>query len=210
MSKREFLLSSAALSAATVLPAGVASALQPGKEYRLVEPPQRTAVEAGQIEVLEFFWYACPHCYSLHPFIETWAAKLPDDVVFRHVHVQFRSPSHQQIHYTLEAMGKDKALGVKVFEAIHRERKRMRDESEIQEWAKANGLDEQAFMKVYSSFGVRTQMKRASQATAAFGVDGVPMIAVNGKYLTSPSMTGSNEAALRVTDALIEMERKAA
>lgn len=210
MSKREFLIATAGLSAAAVLPVGFAQAAQAGKDYRVVQPPQRTSVPAGKIEVLEFFWYACPHCYSLHPAIEAWAKKLPEDVVFRHVHVQFRSPSHQQIHYTLEAMGKDKELGVKVFEAIHRERKRMRDEEEIFEWAKANGLDEQEFKKIYNSFGVRTQMKRASQATAAFGVDGVPMIAVNGKYLTSPSMTGSNEAALRMTDTLIEMERKAA
>lgn len=210
MSKRDFLISTAALSAAAALPVGIAHAAEAGKDYRVVQPPQRTSVEAGKIEVLEFFWYACPHCYSLHPLIEAWAKKLPEDVVFRHVHVQFRSPSHQQIHYTLEAMGKDKILGVKVFEAIHGERKRMRDEDEIKEWAMANGLDGQEFMKIYSSFGVRTQMKRASQATAAFGVDGVPMIAVNGKYLTSPSMTGSNAAALSMADTLIEMERKAA
>ncbi len=206
--KRDFLLGSAALAAAAALPMQAASAATEGKDYRLVNPPQRTEVDAGKIEVIEFFWYGCPHCYSLEPIINDWVAKLPDDVQFRRVHVKFRTPSHQRIFYTLLAMGEADKLGLKVFEAIHKDRKRMTGETEIKAWAVANGLDEAKFMSTFNSFGVGTQMSRGERATEVYGVDGVPMMAVNGKYLTSPSMVGTNEGALRVLDELIEKERK--
>lgn len=210
MFKREFLISSAALAAASALPAGVVQAAQQGKDYRLIQPPQRTEVAPGKIEVVEFFWYACPHCFSLEPIIEDWVAKLPDDVEFRRIHVQFRQPKHQQIFYTLQALGEDKRLSMKVFEAIHKKRQRMNKESEIKAWAVENGLDGEKFMNTFNSFGVRTQMSRATKAVETFGIDSVPMLAVNGKYLTSPSMVGNNPGALKVVDELIEMERKAA
>ncbi|MGH1361487.1 MAG: thiol:disulfide interchange protein DsbA/DsbL [Burkholderiaceae bacterium] len=210
MSKREFLMSSAALAAASALPMSTASAAQAGKDYRLIKPPQRTEVAAGKIEVVEFFWFACPHCYSLEPIVDEWAAKLPDDVEFRRIHVQFRQPKHQQIFYTLQALGEDKRLALKVFEAIHKERKRMNKVGEIKDWAVANGLDGDKFMSTFDSFGIRTQMSRATKAVETFGVDSVPMLAVNGKYLTSPSMVGSNAGVLKVVEDLIQMERKAA
>ncbi len=210
MSKREFLMSSAALAAASALPMSTASAAQAGKDYRLIKPPQRTEVAAGKIEVVEFFWFACPHCYSLEPIVDEWAAKLPDDVEFRRIHVQFRQPKHQQIFYTLQALGEDKRLALKVFEAIHKERKRMNKVDEIKDWAVANGLDGDKFMSTFDSFGIRTQMSRATKAVETFGVDSVPMLAVNGKYLTSPSMVGSNAGVLKVVEDLIQMERKAA
>lgn len=207
MSKREFLIGSAALTAAAALAPSLAGAAQEGKDYRLIKPPQRTVVAEGKIEVVEFFWYACPHCYALEPIIDPWAAKLPEDVEFRRIHVRFRQPSHQQIFYTLVALDQDEKLGMKVFEAIHKDRKRMNSVDEIVAWAGANGLDEAQFKSTFDSFGVSTQMRRAVQAVESFGVDSVPMLAVNGKYLTSPAMAGSNQGVLTILDELIEMER---
>ncbi len=213
MRKRHFIKSTAVLASASVLaPAWVSAAteLRAGKEYRLLEPPQRPEVGSGKIEVVEFFWYACPHCFALEPVLEAWAEKLPADVELRRVHVSFRSPGHQQLYYTLVALKEERRLGNKVFEAIHNERKRMDSPKEIIAWAKSVGLDEETFTKTFESFGVRTQMKRASQQVESFGIDGVPALAVAGKYLTSPSMVGTNGRALEVVDALIALERKSA
>ncbi len=213
MSKRNFLKSSAILGSAGLLTPGLVFAAgappQVGKDYRVIQPPQRTEVAEGKIEVIEFFWYACPHCYALEPVIHDWAAKLPADVELRRVHVAFRAPRHQQIFYTLLALKEDQRLGGKVFEAIHKDRKRMEDTAEIFAWAKDQGLDEALFKKTFDSFGIRTAMKRASQQVESFGVDGVPALAVGGKYLTAPSMAGSNGRALEVVDSLIDLERKA-
>ena len=209
MKKREFMKAGGALALAGLPGLALAAGAPPlaGTDYRLLNPARRTEAGDGKIEVLEFFWYACPHCYSLEPVIAGWTAKLAADVEFRQVHVAFRGNQHQQIFYTLEAMGKAEALGDKVFEAIHRQRKRMLKEDEILDWAKEQGLDTTAFEKAWGSFGVGVQMKKASKLVDDYAVDGVPMLAVNGKYLTSPAMVGSNERVLEVVDALIAAER---
>jgi thiol:disulfide interchange protein DsbA len=209
MNKREFILAGGVLALSGVPALGPVAVAAPvaGKDYRPVEPARRTEVGEGRIEVLEFFWYACPHCYSLEPVIQAWAARLPDDVEFRRVHVAFRGDQHQQLFYTLEAMGKTQELDDKVFEAIHRKRQRLNREGEILDWAKEQGLDMKAFEDAWNSFGVRTQMKKASKLVDDYAIDGVPMLAVNGKYLTAPSIVGSNEGALEVVDALIAAER---
>lgn len=209
MDKRQFLTHSALLGAASVALPGLALAAAPvaGKDYRLVNPPQRTNVAPGKVEVIEFFWYACPHCYGLEPVVHDWLKSKPADVEFRRVHVAFRGSQHQQIYYTLLAMGKADELGGKVFSAIHDERKRMTDTDEIVSWAKAQGLDEKAFLATFNSFGVSSQMKKASQAVEAYGVDGVPAFAVNGKFYTSPSMVGSNGRVIEVVNQLVEQSR---
>ncbi|MFK7965796.1 MAG: thiol:disulfide interchange protein DsbA/DsbL [Burkholderiaceae bacterium] len=182
-------------------------ALVEGNQYRLVTPPQATQTVSGKIEVIEFFWYACPHCFALEPLLESWVEKLPTDVTFRRVHVAFRLPQHQQIHYTLEMLDKLDELGPKVFDAIHRQRKRMRETDEIAEWAASNGINKPDFLTAFSSDSVRQKMQQASETVAAFGIQAVPRLAINGKYVTSPKMAGSNEAAIAVTDLLIDRER---
>lgn len=213
MSKRSFLAGSAGiLTLAALAPhtSVIAQGVQPepGKNVRLIDPPIRTAVADGKIEVLEFFWYACPHCRSLEPVIDDWAKRLPADVEFRKIHVAFRGDAHQRLFYTLQALGEESRLGPKVFEAIHDQRKRLTSEGEIVDWAVSQGLDKTKFVDAWRSFGVNTQMRQAKQAIDAYNVEGVPALAVNGRYYTAPSMVGSNGGALQLVDTLIAMERK--
>ena len=209
MNRKQFLSLAAVGVAAAAMP-GLAVQAQEAK-YRTLKAPAPTDAEAGKIEVVEFFWFGCPHCYSLEPLINAWAKKLPPDVVFRRQHVPFRETKHQQLYFTLQAMGKDseKVLGA-VFAAIHQQRKRMLDPKEMVEVLAPFGVDAKEFNDTFKSFGVRTRQQRANKLADAYSLDGVPAIGVNGKYLTAPSLAGSNEAALRVVDELIAKERKAA
>lgn len=186
-----------------------AQAPRQGQDYRLVRPAQQTDVPAGKIEVLEFFWYGCPHCNTLEPLLKSWTAKLPDDVVFRKLHVPFGDRNHQQLFFTLEAMGKAAEANDAIFRAIHVERNRMDTVDLMVGLLGKQGIDEAQFRDTFKSFAVRTKMRRAAQIVDAYGVDGVPAMAVNGKYYTAPSMAGSNGAALAVIDHLIDVERKA-
>ena len=182
--------------------------LTAGKDYALVQPPQPTD-SGSKVEVLEFFWYGCPHCNTLEPLLNAWAKKLPDDVVLRRVHVPFGERRHQQLYYTLESMGKAQELGDKVFHAIHVDRDRLDTLDRMTAMLGRNGVDAKQFADTFESFAVRTKMRRAAQVSDAYGVDGVPAMAVNGKYYTAPSMAGGNEAALRTIDWLIAQERQA-
>ncbi len=180
-----------------------------GTEYRAIKPPQ-VPEDQSRIEVIEFFWYGCPHCAALDPALTAWAAKLPSDVAFRKVHVPFNEVKHQQLFYALETMGKaDDATNAKVFAAIHTERNRMDTVDRIASYLEKHGIDRKAFTEAFESFTVQTKMRKATALAAAYKIDSVPMLAINGKYLTSPSQAGSNGNALMVADALIDRERKA-
>lgn len=209
--RRRWMCAAAAAVAATTFaqPAVAQGTPREGRDYRLVKPPQPSEAAAGKIEVIEFFWYGCPHCNSLEPMLMDWVRKLPDDVAFRRVHVPFGERRHQQLHYALESMGKAEALGDKVFHAIHVDRDRLDTVEKMSAMLSRHGVDPKAFAETFGSFAVRTKMRRAEQVSRAYGVDGVPAMAVNGKYYTAPSMAGSNQAALRVMDWLIGQERQA-
>ncbi|WVN41769.1 thiol:disulfide interchange protein DsbA/DsbL [beta proteobacterium MWH-UniP1] len=212
MNRRRFSL---ALAAASVSPlvgmeSVFAQAQQPdeGIDYRLLREPVPTS-SAGKIEVLEFFWYACPHCYHLEPHLAKWKASLGSDVAFKKVHVAFRGDTHQKIFYTLEALGQVDRLGPRVFDEIHQRGNAMGMLMEVSEWAKKQGIDVAKFESTWNSFGVQTQQKRANALTAGYKVDGVPMFGINGRYVTSPAMVGGSHArALQVVDYLIARERK--
>ena len=181
-----------------------------GQGYRRITPAVRVETPAGKIDIVEFFWYGCPHCYKFEPVLRRWVAQLPDDIVFRRVHVPFQERKHQQLYYTLLAMGEDEKLGMAVFRALHEERRRLDSDNEIAEWAVAQGLDRKTFTDQFKSFGVRTAMTRGTREMNDFGVDGVPMIGVAGKYLTAPSLAGSSQTALELVDKMIANERVAA
>lgn len=196
---------------AVALAASPLLAQQRAAEFRAVNPPQPTDAP-GKIEVLEFFWYGCPHCNSLEPLLKDWAAKLPADVAFRKIHVGL-GPSwvpHQQLFYTLESMGKADSLGPVVFNAIHVERNMLSRPEAMADLLAKHGVDRKQFVDTYQSFAVRTRMRKASSVAEAYGLDGVPAFGVNGKWFTSPSMAGGNAQALRVLEQLIERERKGA
>lgn len=164
-----------------------------GVDYRTLEKPQET--DSGKkIEVIEFFWYACPHCNALEPVLADWVKKQGDNIVFKRLPVAFRDSfvPQQKLYYTLEAMGKVDELHQKVFYAIHADRKSLDTDAAIADFMAKQGIDQKKFLELYNSFAVQTKVRRATQLQKAYGIDGVPAIAVGGRYLTSPSIVASS------------------
>jgi protein dithiol oxidoreductase (disulfide-forming) len=181
-----------------------------GQDYGLLNPPQPTE-GGGKVEVLEFFWYGCPHCYRLEPFVEKWAANLPKDVVFKRVHALPGNAwiEHATIFNTLEAMGLLEKLHRKVFDAIHQDNQNLASKPVREAWLAKQGVDVAKYNEVAKSFAVVTKLNRAQQMTASYKVDGVPMLFVNGKYVTSNTHTqGDTTKIMAVVDRLVDMARK--
>ena len=192
---------------------------QNGVDYRTLEKPQQT--DSGKkVEVTEFFWYSCPHCSALEPDLVAWVKKQGDNIVFKRVPVAFRDSMvpQQKLYYTLEAMGKLDELHAKVFNVIHVQRKRTDTDAEIADFVAKNGVDKQKFLEVYNSFGVQSKVKRAAQMAQAYQIDGVPLLAIDGRYLTSPSIVSASvgsksepvlhAATLQVADWLINKSKQ--
>ncbi|KJK23386.1 DSBA oxidoreductase [Burkholderiaceae bacterium 16] len=184
-----------------------AAAPTSGKEYQVLKAPQPIA--PGKIEVTEFFWYGCPHCFDFEPELEAWVSKQGKDVVFKRVPVAFRDDllPHTKIFYALESLGKLDAMHSKVFSAMHVDRKRMLDPNEIADFMAKNGIDRKAFLDAYNSFSVTTNSQRANKIADAYKIDGVPTIVVQGKYVTSPSIAGTKGAAIQTMDYLVGQVR---
>jgi len=212
MNRREFSVGALGI-AALGLPAGVvAQARKPedGTDYLTLNKRVNTDVPPGKVEVIEFFWYSCPHCNAFEPKLEPWSRKLPPDVVLKRVPVAFRDDfvPQQRLYYALEALGKVDELHSKVFHAIHVERKPINREDAIVEWAGQQGLDKVKFKELYNSFSVSSKARRATQLQEAFKVQGVPALGIAGRYYTDGTMAGSLDRALQVTDYLIAQARK--
>jgi thiol:disulfide interchange protein DsbA len=204
MKKLAALLATLAAVSGLLMNAPAQAAPTAGKEYQVLQAPQ--TVPAGKIEVIEFFWYGCPHCFDFEPDLEAWVARQGKDVVFKRVPVAFREDllPHTKIFYTLEALGKgDTAMQTKVFNALHVERKRMLDTNEIADFMAKNGIDRKAWLDAYNSFSVTTNAQRANKTADAYKVDGVPTVVVQGKYVTSPSVAGTKAAAIQTMDYLV-------
>lgn len=210
MKRRIFNLSLAGLSAACAWPAAAQGGPVEGVHFLKLSEVAPVSVPAGKIEVLEFFWYGCPHCNALEPALEAWIKRLPADVVFRRVPVAFSATheAHQRMFYALEAMGQLDTLHRKIFAAIHTERKRLDREADQEAFVAANGVDAARFAEVGRSFSVQTRMRQAKQLAMAYKIDGVPAIGVQGRFYTAGSLAGDNMRALAVADFLIERVRK--
>lgn len=181
-----------------------------GFEYRAVERPD-PGTPTDRLEVVEYFWFGCPHCNALEPALDAWRRRQPDDVVLRKVHVAL-GPAwapHQQLFYTLESLGLADTLGPEVFKAIHVQRSPLTERNEMADFVAARGVDRQRFLQAFDSQDVRDRMARADADARAVRLAGVPGLAVAGKWLTSPSMAGSQAAALEVVDFLLQRERAA-
>jgi protein dithiol oxidoreductase (disulfide-forming) len=164
-----------------------------------------------KIEVVEFFWYGCTHCYAFEPILEAWVKKLPPDVSFRQVPVGFMAPHqfHQKLFYGLEESGQLATLHRKVFAAIHQQNQRLNTESEVLAFVKAQGGDGPKLLDAMKGFGVNTKTSRAKQLADAYKIDGVPALGVQGRFYTAASLAGSHERAVAVADFLIQLARKA-
>ena len=181
-----------------------------GTHYVRLGTPVPVNAPAGKIEVIEFFWYNCPHCNAFEPTLEAWVKKLPADVAFRRVPVAFREMymPQQQLFYALEAMGKLEAMHRRVFHAIHVERQRLEKPDEIAAFMEKNGIDKAQFMEVFNSFSVQTKAKQATRLADGYKIDGVPALGINGRFFTSGTLAGSMDKALVVADYLIGTLRK--
>jgi protein dithiol oxidoreductase (disulfide-forming) len=216
MNRREFSAGAACLVGAAALGwPGLALAQrkpEEGKEVRVLDKRVPVDAPAGKIEVIEFFWYSCPHCNAFEPKLVSWIKSAPADIVVRRVPVAFRDDfvPQQRLFYTLEAMGKLDELHHKVFASIHGPTKEALNREElILAWAEKNGLDKAKVAETYNSFSVQTKARRATQLQDAYKVEGVPAMGVAGRYYTDGTMAGTIEKALQVTDYLIGEARKA-
>lgn len=198
---------------ATAFSVGIVSAASPvlDKEYRLINPPQPTD-GSKKIEVVEFFYYGCPHCYELEPALKNWLKRKPADVEFRQQPAVFRENwiPLTKTYFALDALGLLPKLSDKVYSAVHDEGLGLSDEALMSKWIGQQGVDPVKFSETYRSFAVQNSVQRAIQVTRDYQVKGTPSIAVAGKYITSPSMTGGFDRFFEVVDQLIEMARKEA
>ena len=186
---------------------------QEGAQYIRLSSPG--TVETGdKIEVREFFWYGCPHCYALEPLIESWRKRMPANAQFvRTPGVASRWLVQAQAFYAFEADGVLEKVHGPFFDAIHRQGRRLDDEESIAAFVAEQGLDADKFRRTFSSFGVRLKVDRAKKLNVEYGVSSVPTLVVDGKYLTSPSMVGQQETVMQVVDFLVKKaaaERKQA
>jgi thiol:disulfide interchange protein DsbA len=217
MKRRDFSL--AAISAATVtgLPLaaqaqGPSAAKKPveGTDYLSLDKRVPTDVGAGKIEVIEFFWYSCPHCNAFEPQFAAWKKAAPKDVVVQRVPVRFRDDfePQQRAYYVFESLNMVDAMHGKLFHAIHTERQQLSSGQALAAWADKNGLPEKKFIETFNSFGVASKARRATQLQEAFKVQGVPALGIAGRFYTDGSLTQTMDRSLQVAEYLIGEVRR--
>jgi thiol:disulfide interchange protein DsbA len=203
----------AALPASGNLPAGRWIA---GQHYRPLSPAQPTSVSPGKVEVVEVFWYGCSHCYAFEPYLDEWEKTKPAYVELVRIPVTW-SPTHSahaRLYYTLQALGKVAQLHTKVFAEIHKNNNSLLGGSDaetlkVQEaFAKANGISEQDFTSAYNSFTVQNKLQQAQDLTSRYKVDGVPMVVINGKYVSDVGMAGNQANLISLINDLVAAEKR--
>ncbi len=182
-----------------------------GDGYTIISPAQPTQT-GDKIEVLEIFWYACPHCYDFEPYIHEWLNNKPEDVTFRRMPGIFRKGwiPHAKAFFTAEKLGILDDIHTPLFNAIHRDKKKIHDDASIKKFFLKHGVDKSEFKKIYNSEETETKTKQAFVMGQRYKVTGVPAIIVNGKYMVSGSTAGSFENVLKVIDSLVDKERASA
>ena len=183
--------------------ASAAEPFQSGKHYYELPVPQ--PVETGaKIELREFFWYGCPHCYALEPVLVAFVKTLPPNVKF--VRTPGTSPNwlmQAQAYYTFEVLGVTDKLHKPLFDDWHLKNRHVETEDDLADFAAEHGVNKAKFKDAFASFSVHTRLERAKRENMAFMIDGVPALAVDGRYVTSPSMAGGEAAAMQVLEFLI-------
>ena len=209
--KRRFF--SSALLATTAwlsaLPAKAQWAFKAGKDYVVLDRPVPTDAGPGKVELLEFFWYSCPHCNKFEPTFAQWVKDAPKDVTVRRVPIAFRDDfaPQQRLFYTLEAMDLLGSLHAKVFHAVHEERLPLNTEATILAWVEKQGVDKAKFSDIFKSYAVTSKIKKAVQLQNEFRIEGVPSLGVAGRFYIDGGLAGSMERALKVAESLIAQAR---
>ena len=180
-----------------------------GKDYTVLPQAQPVDVPAGKIEVTEFFWYGCPHCNEFNPYLETWIKKQGPDVVFKRVPVAFRDDfiPHSKMYHALDALGLAEKLTPVVFNEIHVNKDYLLTPEDQQKFLAKNGVDPKKYMDAYNSFSTQSEIQRDKKMLDDYKIDGVPTLAVQGKYETGPAATNSLPGTLQVLDYLVAQIR---
>jgi thiol:disulfide interchange protein DsbA len=211
MKRRDFTLQ-LALGSLTLPLAGNALAQgAPVEGQNYIKLSQPVPVPAnGKVNVVEFFWYGCPHCNAFEPTLEAWVKNLPPEIAFTRAHVAFSAlhETHSRIFYALESMGLVEQMHRKVFAALHNQRKRLDKDAEIEAFMTENGIDGKKFMETFKSFGVATKVRQAKQLSEAYRIDGVPALGVQGRFYTNIGLAGGPQQALAVVNYLAQRVRQ--
>lgn len=217
MKRREFSLSTASVVAASALTLPLATPamaqarqFKEGKDYTKLAKPLAPDAPAGKVDVIEFFWYSCPHCNSFEPTLDAWVKAAPKDLSIRRIPVAFNASfvPQQKLYFALEGMGKLDTLHAKVFRAIHVEKLKLARDEDIFAWVAQQGVDAAKFKETYNSFTVSSLVRRASALQEGYGVEGVPSMGVAGRFYTDGTMAGSMQTVLQVVEYLADVARK--
>ena len=211
MKRRDFsrqgaaVLAVSALSLTSVPVQAQAKKPEAGADYLVLDKPAPIETAAGKIEVVEFFWYSCPHCNAFEPALDAWVKRAPKDVVVRRVPVAFRDDfvPQQRLFYAIEALGLVDKLHAKVFNAIHVEKLPLNKGELIAEWIAKQGVDKDKFMAQYNSFTVSTKSSKAAQLQNSYKVEGVPALGVAGRFYTDGTLSKNMERGLQIVDFLM-------
>jgi thiol:disulfide interchange protein DsbA len=202
-------LIAAIAAAAAPIPAVVRAQPAGDPGYSVLEKP--LAVDnPAKIEVAEFFWYGCIHCYNLEPALELWVPKLPADAYFRRIPAVFneRWALDAGFYYAFESLGILDKVHRPFFDAIHKDRLKTDNPAALNEWLARQGIDARKFDGAVKSFGVQSRLKRAAQLTAGSRIDGTPALMVHGRYTISSEQGRSREGMLANAERLIPQARK--
>ena len=176
-----------------------------GGHYELLSEVQ--PVQTGdKIEVVELFWYRCPHCFKLEPYLVKWLENIPANAEYVPIPAVLNQNwvLHGRAYYTFEALGLLSQLHGKFFDAIHKERKQFKTPEDIAKWVEQQGADGDSFLNTYNSFAVNSKIQFANIMGQKYGISGVPAIIVDGKYRTSVSMAGSHDKLISLINFLIK------
>jgi len=215
MQRRKFFTDTGALAFGTTLLSpglALAQAKAPveGTDFIELSRPAPVEAPADKIEVIEFFWYNCPHCNAFEPVLSEWVRKLPKDVVFKRVPVAFSTSfePQQRLFYALEALGQLEQLHARVFTAIHVEKQNLGQTAAITDWVVKQGVDRARFTEQFNSFSATTKATRARQLQTDYRVEGVPALGIAGRYYTDGSLAKSMGRVLQVADYLTDQIRR--
>lgn len=175
-----------------------------GVHYERIQPAQPSSAPEGKVEVIEMFWYGCPHCYRFEPYVKGWLKQKSDNIIFTRMPAML-SPkweSHARFYYAAEALDVTEKLHEPLFIALHEKKQRLYKEEDLIDFAASKGIDRDKFAKAYKSFTVNAKVQRAKKYGQAIGLSGVPTVTIGGKFITSASQTGSFEGVVYLMNSL--------
>lgn len=209
MKRRQLLQAGAALGLVAPLSLFAAPAIDEGFDYKRIQPALPLP-HGDKPEVLEIFWYGCPHCYQMQPLLEAWRTRHGKDIAFHRMPAVLGESwvLHARAYYAAEALGVLERIHRPLFDAIHLQHKPLGNEAALVELIASRGVDAAKFRDALHSFAVDAKVRQATETCRSIKLDGVPALVIDGQYLTSPTLTGSREKTLQTVDLLVAQSRQ--